>query len=176
MLNFPSLSIRKWLHFQWQEQTYKFQYLPFGLSSVPRVFTKVILPIIACLECQGQLMVTVFQALVFLINMEKSLLTPCQKLKFLGITVQSQPLTLYLPYKNQHQNHSTSEQRCLSPARDLAQFIGTTNAAAVAIPPAPLFYRKQNTSFRIRQRAWKTQQRRAEVVERTNQSMECPQL
>ena len=46
---------------------------------------------------QGQLMVTMFQALGFSINTEKFLLTPCQELEFLGVTVQSQPPTLHLP-------------------------------------------------------------------------------
>ena len=111
----------QWLHFQWQEQIYEFQYLPFDLSLAPRVFTKMTHPIVAWLRqlgvrmvayiddflllthsreeayLQGQLMVTMFQALGFSINTEKSLLTPCQELEFLGATVQSLPPTLHLP-------------------------------------------------------------------------------
>jgi len=163
---------RQWLRFQWKEQIYEFQCLPFGLSSAPRVFTKVTRPIVAWLRqlgvrmvayiddflllaqsreeahLQGQLMVTMFKALGFSINTEKSLLTPQQELEFLGVTVQSQPPTLHLPQikmkaikdrASQLLNRDASHQTIT--VREMAQFIGTANAAAVAIPPAPLFYR-----------------------------------
>jgi len=163
---------RQWLRFQWQQQVYEFQCLPFGLSSAPRVFTKVTRPILAWLRqlgirmvayiddflllahtkeeahLQAQLMVTLFQALGFLINTEKSLLTPQQEIEFLGIVIQSHPPTFHLP---QHKLqaikakaiqllHKDATHQTIT-VREIAQFIGTANAAAVAIPPAPLFYR-----------------------------------
>ena len=44
---------RKFLRFLWKEQTYEFQCLPFGLSSAPRVSTKLLKPVMALLRRQG---------------------------------------------------------------------------------------------------------------------------
>ena len=38
------------LAFQWEEKTYKFHCLPFGLSAVPRVFTKLLKPVVGFLR------------------------------------------------------------------------------------------------------------------------------
>ena len=97
---------------------------------------------------QAQLMTTMFQALGFSINTEKSLLTPCQEIEFLGVMIQSHPPALHLPQHKlqalksralQLLHKDTSKQNIT--VREIAQFIGTANAAAVAIPPAPPFYR-----------------------------------
>ena len=44
---------RKYLRFQWRDNLYELQSLPFGLSSAPRVFTKLLKPILAGLRHQG---------------------------------------------------------------------------------------------------------------------------
>ena len=44
---------QKLLRFSWQGQMYKFQCLPFGLRSAPRVFTKLLKPVIALLHQRG---------------------------------------------------------------------------------------------------------------------------
>ena len=44
---------KKYLRFVWAEQMYEFQCLPFGLSSAPRVFTKLLKPIVGLLRRQG---------------------------------------------------------------------------------------------------------------------------
>ena len=41
---------RKFLRFLWEEQIYEFRCLPFGLSSAPRVFTKLLKPVMALLR------------------------------------------------------------------------------------------------------------------------------
>ena len=43
-------SDRQFLRFRWKEMLYEFQCLPFGLSSAPRVFTRLLKPIIALTE------------------------------------------------------------------------------------------------------------------------------
>ena len=136
---------RHWLRFQWQEQVYEFQCLPFGLSSAPRVFTKVIHSKEEAL-LQTQLMLTIFQTLGFLVNTEKSLLNPCQEIEFLGVMIQSHPPALYFPlhklqtikYKASQLLRKDSSKQNIT-VREIAQFIGTANAVAVAIPPPPLF-------------------------------------
>ena len=97
---------------------------------------------------QVQLTVIMFQALEFSINTEKSLSTPCQEIEFLGVMIQSHPPALHLPLHKlqvikfkalQLLRKDTFRQNIT--VREIAQFIGTANAAAVAIPPVPLFYR-----------------------------------
>ena len=44
---------RKYLRFVWNSQLYEFQCLPFGLCSAPRVFTKLLKPVLARLRHQG---------------------------------------------------------------------------------------------------------------------------
>lgn len=44
---------RKFLRFKWSDQTYEFTCLPFGYSLAPRVFTKVLKPVISYLRANG---------------------------------------------------------------------------------------------------------------------------
>ena len=44
---------RRYLCFMWQDTMYKFKSLPFGLCSAPRVFTKLLKPVLAQLHHQG---------------------------------------------------------------------------------------------------------------------------
>ena len=43
---------RRYLRFMWQDTIYEFQSLPFGLCSTPRVFTKLLKPVLARLRQQ----------------------------------------------------------------------------------------------------------------------------
>lgn len=106
---------RKYLRFVWKRTTYEFQCLPFGLSSAPRVFTKLLKPVMALLRKRG------IQSLIFLddmllmtelkelleqltqevlallrllgvrINWEKSHLAPTQVIIYLGIHNKRNP-------------------------------------------------------------------------------------
>ena len=44
---------RRFLRFQWRAQTYQFRCLSFGLATAPRVFTKLMRPVVTCLRQQG---------------------------------------------------------------------------------------------------------------------------
>ncbi len=46
-------SDHRFLHFHWNGLLWQFTCLPFGLASAPRVFTKILWPILAILRCQG---------------------------------------------------------------------------------------------------------------------------
>ena len=94
---------RKFLHFQWKGALYEFQCLLFGLTSAPRVFTKLLRPVMAVLRRQGircmtfiddllllhpsreelkkitAEVVTMFLQLGFLINQKKSGLIPLRE-------------------------------------------------------------------------------------------------
>ena len=140
------------------------------LASAPLVFGKLTCPIVAWLRqlgirmvayiydflllagskeeahhLQAQLMLTLSQALRFSINTKKSLMNPCHKIEFLGVMIQSHTPALHPPlHKLQVKSFPAPIQRYLQiniTVREIAQFIGTANAAAVAIPLAPLFYR-----------------------------------
>ena len=93
---------RRFLRFRWKRTLYEFQCLPFGLSSAPRVFTKLLKPVMALLRKRGirciiflddllvmqqtqkaleetsQDILTLPQVLGFQINREKSVLIPTQ--------------------------------------------------------------------------------------------------
>ena len=102
------LDHRKYLQFRWQSLTYQFNCLPFGLSCAPRVFTKLMKPVVAFLRekgirliiylddilvmCESQeeltkqvnLIQDLFAVLGLTINIKKSQLSPVQELVFLG--------------------------------------------------------------------------------------------
>ena len=110
-----------YLRFIWQGQAYQFQALPFGLCTAPRVFTKLLKPVITFLrtrnirlliylddilivasdiktlkEQTGQVL-DLLQSLGFIINFEKSVLTPFPVMEFLGLLVDSRTMMFYLP-------------------------------------------------------------------------------
>ena len=48
---------RKYLRFEWKGNLYVFTCLCFGLSSAPRIFTKLMKPVVVCLRRQGYTLV-----------------------------------------------------------------------------------------------------------------------
>ena len=115
--------LQRYLCFQWRNQSFAFQGLPFGLNTVPRVFTKLIKPVAAYLRKRGiriivylddflilgssikesrantLLTLDLLQWLSFTINWEKSLLDPTQSLTFLSLSINSLTMSLRLPKK-----------------------------------------------------------------------------
>lgn len=158
----------KYLRFKWLARTYQFTCLPFGLASAPRVFTKILRPVVGFLRSKGircviylddillleqdksrliehtATTVLLLEALGFLVNYPKSALEPAQKLIFLGFTIDSVMKELSLPQEKMEvivkEAKSILELQKIS-ARSLAQLIGKMSAALLAIQPAPLHYR-----------------------------------
>ena len=113
-------SHQRYLQFQFQGKTFCFTCLPFGLCSAPWVFTKTLKPALAVLRQRGirmivyiddilliaeskeqaldqsQAVVYLLECLGFIINTEKSVLTPDQTIEFLGLTVNSINMELRL--------------------------------------------------------------------------------
>ena len=111
---------RKYLRFMWGGKLFQYTCLPNGLSSAPRYFTKLLKPVYGTLRSQGHLNVgyiddsylqgssvsdcsqniratiCLFENLGFVINKEKSVLQPCQKLVFLGFILDSILMRVYL--------------------------------------------------------------------------------
>ena len=100
---------QKYLKFIWRDQPYAFTSLPMGLTSSPRIFTKILKPVFSHLRtqhghtCLGYIYdffyledsyldceeatlraVQLFDSLGFKIDPEKSVVMPTQTLEFLG--------------------------------------------------------------------------------------------
>ncbi len=159
---------KKYLRFEWGQDLFEFQVVPFGLKSAPRVFTKIMKPIMAHLrqrtmkviiyiddllliahsweECQEhkQFIIQLFQKLGLVINWEKSQLIPCQQIRFLGHIIDSRKMTLSLPEEKvlhlQALCHQTIKKPILS-AESLASLLGKMTASAEDVVPAPVFFR-----------------------------------
>jgi hypothetical protein len=112
---------RDFLNFQWKNQTYQFNCLPFRFSSAPWVFTKTTRPVVAILREMGLCMIIyiddtfvmpetetllkdhitaviyLLENLGFVINHPKSELNPTEEMEFIGFTVNSTRMELKLP-------------------------------------------------------------------------------
>ena len=159
---------RRYLRFRWRETLFEFQCLPFGLSSAPRVFTKLLKPVVALLRARGircilflddmlvmdqtiqgvkkasHEIVSLLQVLGFQINWEKSVLTPTQVIQYLGLMVDSRLMTLSLPANKLEgivQSCRTAHKKSFLSIREIARLIGRMTATALAVLPAPLCYR-----------------------------------
>lgn len=159
---------QKLLCFQFKNVTYQFKCLPFGLTSAPRVFTKVLKPLIVYVRRLGlriciylddmlilnsqregamrdvSLMLHLLENLGFIVNMEKSILFPSQEMEFLGVLVSSIHMSFSLP-ESKVLNLRNDCRRLLNSRTasqsDLARLIGKMIAAKAAIFQAPLHYR-----------------------------------
>ena len=100
---------------------YQFTCLPFGLSCAPWAFTKVLKPVAAFLRIVGvrlivyiddilvigktpdevrnhtDALIALLEGLGFIVNMEKSVLTPSQQIEFLGLLLNTTSMCLTLP-------------------------------------------------------------------------------
>ena len=109
---------RKYLRFEFKDTLYEFTCLPNGLASAPRVFTKLMKPVIAILRSKGYLLViymddilllaatplalsqaindtiSLLRSLGFTIHDTKSVTTPTQVVNFLGFVLNSQNMSI----------------------------------------------------------------------------------
>ena len=157
---------RRYLRFQWEEQAWEFQTLPFSLSSAPCVFTKLLKPAVATMHRLGMRLVlylddmlilaqtiqmtreclaTALELLLslgFVINLKKSVLSPTQKIEFLGFQIDSQRMIMpqqKVKSLKQRARHLSRVSQLL--VREIAQILGLMISVQPAILPAPLFYR-----------------------------------
>ena len=160
---------REFLKFQWQDQLWQFQALPFGLSSNLYVFTNLLKPVVLMLRKLGIRLVlylddmlitakhreeakshlaTIMDLLLslgFIINLKKSVLSPTQELEFLGFVLRSRKMTIALPaqklltLKKMAKRMMEREETTI---QDLARLVGMMVASHPGIHPAPLHYRQ----------------------------------
>jgi len=159
---------RKFLQFKWKRKCFQFTCLPFGLSSAPYIFTKLLKPVLTCLREQGirclmyiddmlilgktqeelthnfQICKSLLISLGFMVNEEKSVAGPLQELEFLGFLISSKSMTLTVTtekLKSLILQCKQLLQTQWTTIRHLAQIIGTMTSLKQAILPAPLNYR-----------------------------------
>ena len=163
---------RKFLRFLLGNKTYEFTAMPFGLNVAPRLFTKIMKPVVASLRSQGvrliiylddiliiassietlnrhkTLAISLLESLGFLINYEKSNLTPSQQIVFLGMLVDSASMQFILPQQKAVQ----IQKECRLPLntnrptiRHLSRVLGLLEACRPAVWSAPLHYRQLQT-------------------------------
>lgn len=145
---------QKYLLFQFRGQLYKYACLPNGLTSAPRIFTKLLKPVICALRKQGHQIMgylddtllmgdtfnackeAVFSKLEFQIYPEKSKVVPSQEIKFLGFMINSRKMTTCLSGTKEEgisRFFSKGETTNILKIRDLARMIGKCQAALTVI-------------------------------------------
>ena len=156
------------LRFRWGERLYQFNCMPFGLGPAPRIFTKIMKPIVAFLRRLGVRIIIYLDDMIilnqnstelmkdlnsllflltrlgFAINWKKSALKPTQTLEFLGFLIDTVKMTMSLP----EDKVSKLTQKCLKlisektvKVRAVAEVVGLFTSSVRAILPAPLHYR-----------------------------------
>ena len=146
-----SPSSQKFLRFLWQNKAFQFSSLPFGLNIAPSLFTRLVKPVAGFLRKRGislllylddmlmigstprevndftQMAVNLLKALEFIINLDKSVLTPTQGIRFLGFTINSITIRFTLPSKKEQKLLTLCRQIRLNSTvllRTLAQLLG----------------------------------------------------
>ena len=159
---------QKFLQFQWENQLMQFTCLPFGLACAPRVFTKLLKPVVAFFRRHGIRMIIYLDDMIvmnqcplslsqdlslithtlvnlgFVINREKSQFEPVQKIEFLGYEVDSQNLLLSLPNSKLKKIKSKCSALLKDPVtsvRTLASLLGMMVDTMRAVSVAPLHFR-----------------------------------
>lgn len=156
---------QKFLRFLWRQELYQFQTLPFGLASAPRIFTKLMKPVVGLLRRLGVKLIiylddililsrskeklvqsrntTLFllQMLGFMINWKKSMLDAVQVISFLGFEIDSVNMLFKLPegkvQKIKDECKRILKEESLS-VREMSQLIGKLISTMQAVIPAKL--------------------------------------
>lgn len=159
---------RKYLRFQFNGTLYEFQAMPQGLTSAPRLFTKILKPVLAKLRGEGCIcmaylddililsesvescrlatnkVLALVQKLGFIVNFDKSELEPTQSLTYLGYVLNTVTMKLTLPWekvtKLKAACHTLLQCRTVSLTK-LAEIIGMMIAYCNASDYGPLHYR-----------------------------------
>lgn len=157
--------LRKWIRFRHKDTLYEARSMMFGLTLAPRVFTKIMkIPmsllrhlnirihiyiddmIILAKEKKDIIQardttIYLLEALGFTINHKKSVLDPTRQLIYLGIHINSQTLTLFVPQEKVKKltkkctDLITNAQPTL---RKLSSTMGALRATSIAFTPAPI--------------------------------------
>jgi len=162
-------SDRKYLRFEWKNQLYQFNCLCFGLSTAPRVFTKLLKPLVSILRSEGYLScvylddilllgtsfqnceqniqrsMTFLETLGWIVNIKKSILQPCRSIRYLGFVFDSINLTISLPVdKREKVSHLCTSLLNGKPItiQKCSEVIGYLVSVSPAVAYSPLYIRQ----------------------------------
>ncbi len=162
------IEYQKYLKFYWNGCLYQFTCLPNGLSSGPRLFTKIVKPIYSMLrqlgyinasyiddsylqgdttsECQNNVVQTkdLLSQAGFLVHPDKSVFVPTQRLEFLGFLLDSSLMQVMLtPHKVNKLKLSCLKvlKKPHLTVRELSQLIGSLVSSFPGVQYGPLHYR-----------------------------------
>lgn len=157
---------KKFLRFEFENELYQFNALPFGLCTAPYVFTKILKPIISYLRekniivsiylddiiCISEDLTTCYrnileicvllESLGFVINTEKSCLLPSKSCKYLGFILDSENMTMSLPItKINLLSDFVKSFKCKKHCkiREFSQLLGLLNSACPGMKYGPLY-------------------------------------
>lgn len=159
---------RKFLRFQWGRNLFEFVSLPFGLSSAPWAFTKLMRVVVAVLLKNGLRLViylddilivadskaaarltvdqvkSLLQSLGFVLSSEKSEEEPVQSLEYIGLIVDALSMKLYMPDRKKEDIFRLCKialKDALVSRESLEKIIGNLNWASAAVNFAPVHFR-----------------------------------
>ena len=162
-------AFQKYLTFVWQGVRYKFVCLPNGLSSAPRLFTKLTKPLFATLRKRGHMncpyiddawlvgdtasdcranikdSVQLSMDCGFVVHPTKSVLVPTQNIIFIGFVLDSVRMTVSLTDKKKLKLRDSAIGLLDSvnpPIAQVAELVGQMVASFPGVPYAQLFYRQ----------------------------------
>ncbi len=159
---------QNFLKFEWKGQLYKYTAFPNGLACCPRLFTKLLKPVMAQLhrwgfistifiddtllmgdselECVQNVKASLclFEKLGFVIHPEKSVLAPTHVITYLGFEINSVDMTVTLMREKKEKIFNTAASLLTLSScsiRFLAKFIGQIVASFPGVKYGPLWYR-----------------------------------
>ena len=159
---------RKWFRFTWNGRSYQYKCLPQGLSSAPRLFTKLMKPVVSHLRKLGIFVVIYIDDLLFIasskeelkkqiayslylldklgltINIPKSILEPTKIIEFVGFILNSNNMTIKLTDKKKRKISELGIELLAQEStsiRELARFIGNLVATEPCVYLAPLKFK-----------------------------------
>ena len=157
-----------YLCFEWEGVRYCFTSMPFGLTSAPRIFTKILKTVLVFFRGRGIKVTAFFDDLIifaassskllehvyfirltlrslgFIVNDSKSSLSPSQLMSHLGFLWNSSDLTLSVPSEKVDRLKLLCETALSRPTslRFLQKILGTIESFRLAFPLAALHYRQ----------------------------------
>lgn len=157
---------KKFLRFEFDKNLYQFNVLPFGLSSAPYVFNKIMRQVITYLrskqitlvnylddflfiapsksECSKNVLFACqfLQSLGFIINYEKSQLKPSKICKFLGFILNSKHYKLSIPLEKREKIYNKLHSLLIKKnckIREFASLLGSLISICPAVPYGYLY-------------------------------------
>ena len=176
-------SHRKFLKFNWQGKLFQFMALPNGLSSAPRLFTKILKPVFARLRAQGHTVIgfiddtlilgqskqdakiavhetkKLLELLGFIIHPDKSVTDPTQSITYLGFEINSTEMLVTLPIQKKDDIYEECKallDKTKPSIRHVAKVIGKLVATFPATKYGPLWYRalEKDKTWALRTNNW----------------------